>query len=207
MTCNTVKSWIKAGFADKHIADRSLKIKRVNAYKPVARRSLASMQARIGRCAYKPGKNISGAKSTWKPECAARMGGCHGEIPWLHHFSDVVRTSRIQAGLFLHNCSSVVRTTPFPASDLGQIWCNHGISPWQTPIAEKAPSCTLWFLCTLGGAYKHGLHWSLMQKAAYVLISPTAFIRDFTVSTLLSRSEHQPSGSVVQSWWSLSLQQ
>ena len=45
---HTVKSRIKAGFAYKHIADRSLKIKRVNAYKPVARRSLASMQARIG---------------------------------------------------------------------------------------------------------------------------------------------------------------
>ena len=82
------------------------------------------------------------------------MGCCHGGIPWLHHCSDVVRTSRIQAGLFLHNCSSVIRTAPFPASDLRQIWCNHGIPPWQTPIAKKVPSCTLWFSCTLGT-----MHW------------------------------------------------
>ena len=36
-------------------------------------------------------------------------------------FSNVVRTSRIQAGLLPHNCSSVVRTTPFPDTDLCQI--------------------------------------------------------------------------------------
>ena len=41
-----------------------------------------------------------------KPECAPRMGGCNGEIPGLRHVSDVVRTSRMQAGLLLHNCSS-----------------------------------------------------------------------------------------------------
>ena len=107
---------------------------------------------------------MSTGKSTWKPECAARMGCCHGRIPWLHHFSDVVRTSRIQAGLFLHNCSSVVRTTPFPASDLRQMWCNHGIPPWPTPIAEKAPSCTLWFSCTLGTGMLYPGRWILFKS-------------------------------------------
>ena len=80
---------------------------------------------------------------------------CQGEIPGSHHFSYAARTSRTQAGRFLHSCSSAARTTPLPEADLIRHGAVRGFLPGKQPC-RIVSRCTHWAPCSVkSGANAH----------------------------------------------------